>query len=245
MKGSESESLSEVFGTDSVRDSTADLESRTNNQFSESQEYDDPIMSSASLEYGEDKGREVAQAVNQYVNQFDSLEDLRAELDDRDTTSGAAPLENIFQGDELNCSARTAAQVAYSHNNRSVDGKLNVQYDTLDVLGIEVPGKIPIDNHVCYEDSDDITPFDFGNQPNTEVFPEEAIVGVRAANLLTESDNPESRNDLSLAVRSMAEPGESNFVDGFMRAYKLDSAASAQMPETAQKAYEAVTSRFI
>lgn len=241
MKSSESESLSEVFDGKSGRN----LKHQTEIQFSDDQEYDDPIMSAATIEYGEDRGRKVAQDINRYVNQFDTLEDLRSELNDRDTTSGAAPLENIFQEDELNCSARTAAQVAYGQNNEGVDGTLNVQYDTLDVFGVEVPGAIPVDNHVCYEDSDDITPFDFENRSNTEIFPEEAIVGVRAANLLTESENPESREDLSSAVRAMAKPGESTFVDGLMTAYGIDSIASRRMPETVHKAYDAVTSSFI
>ena len=242
MKQSESQSLAQVFD----KEPEAELEpDNTTVSSADSQHYEDPIESAASLEYGADRGSEVAQSVNQYVSQFDSLEELRSELSRRDTTTDAAPLENIYQGDELNCSARTAAQVAFSQIQGEDEGQLNVQYDTLDVFGVNVPGNIPVDNHVCYEDSEDITPFDFGNQPNTEVFPEDAIVGIRAANLLTEADNPQSRDDLSSAVRSLAEEGDSTFVDGFMRAYKLDSMASSRMPDTAHSVYESITSKFI
>lgn len=239
---SHSQSLNEVFGDNPGSELEPADKADVSSSFSA--DYSDPVRAAAEIEYGESRGGDVASSLKDYVSQFETLENLRRELDSRGHSNDNTPLENIYEGEELNCSARAAAQVAFSQLRGGEEGMLNLQYDILDILGLPVPGNIPVDNHVCYEAPDDIRPYDWGDQPENEEFPEQAIVGLRAANLLTRSDNPETREDLVSEVKALAPDGGSEFIDGFMRAYRMDSFVSRAMPGSVSKVYDDMASRI-
>lgn len=197
----------------------------------------------AELEYGS-RGKEISNNVKQYVSEFDDLDGLRQELDRRDSIEETATMEDIYAGGGLNCSVRTIAQVAYEEVNGLAKGSLHVQYEPISIMGIELPGKIPTNNHIVYEGADDTVVYDWNySEAKNEEFDVEDIVGLRSLNLIIDDryKDFESVEEEFHELRNKRE--DSEFLEGMANGIQLDTLAE-ELPEPARAAYDSITGKL-
>lgn len=186
----------------------------------------------ARLEHEEKEAREVANQAEEYVSEFDSLEDLRGSMDSQNDPDEEIYLENIYNGAAMNCSVRTAAQAIYNDVKGNSQGALHISYNTF--------GPFPVDNHITYEDEDDVVPHDWQEGfDNTEEFSVSDLSGLRAVNVLTRGAPEGSIADQEF--KALRERRDSEFLDGFNKAMKLDR-LGGNLPGPLSSFYEKTTS---
>ncbi|PSH02436.1 MAG: hypothetical protein BRC26_00570 [Nanohaloarchaea archaeon QH_8_44_6] len=203
----------------------------------------DIIDGLAELEYGS-RGSNVAENVREYVSEFDSLDELRNEFSGRNHVNEAVELENLYSGGALNCSVRTVGQVAYEQVRDLNEGSIHVQYEPWDVMGIEIPGNIPTENHIVYDGADDTAVYNWNHDiKHNEEFEIEDILGLRSINLLVEDRCANEAEAKKSFMDLKDKRPDSLFLDGTARALFIDE-MSENLPRPLKEAYESVTSKL-